>query len=343
MTEHPEYTRIRRRATIVGWSLIAFGIVGLVLPIIPGIVLIILGVSVLALHTQKAHESLARLRAEHPEAAQRLERIETHLIGLINLTMHSHEYVRIPVRHGTQLDALVETSKHPDGVAIILHSASDVMESETQNALAERLRATGATVVRFEPHHNMGANHENYTSLTATSLLEDLRAVVSWCQSQAWWTGKLILAGHSVGGLVAGLWAQEHPNEVAELLLLAPCISGDAYEDAYKERDPDGLATWERERIRPIRHPLSHEEYGLSYTFLEDMRGYNLMRHTDALTMPVHILVGTGDTIAPLQHARTFAEAVGDHAHIHPLDGVAHQPLTDAQLATLTRTLDNIT
>lgn len=51
---------------VVGWSLIAFGVVGLFLPILQGVLFIMLGLLVLSRESKTAHRWLQRGRRRYP-------------------------------------------------------------------------------------------------------------------------------------------------------------------------------------------------------------------------------------------------------------------------------------
>jgi uncharacterized membrane protein YbaN (DUF454 family) len=70
--------QIRRVVVLIlGWTLIAFGIVGLFLPILQGVLFLFLGLYVLSRESTIAHRWMERLRARHPELDQSLQRWKT--------------------------------------------------------------------------------------------------------------------------------------------------------------------------------------------------------------------------------------------------------------------------
>ena len=58
---------------VIGWLLIAFGIVGLFLPVLQGVLFIMLGLLVLSGESETAHRWLQRGRKRHPKIDAKLK------------------------------------------------------------------------------------------------------------------------------------------------------------------------------------------------------------------------------------------------------------------------------
>ncbi len=64
---------------IVGWGLIVLGTIGLVLPVLQGVLLILLGLYVLSRESRPARVFFEKLRARHPGLRAALERARTRM------------------------------------------------------------------------------------------------------------------------------------------------------------------------------------------------------------------------------------------------------------------------
>lgn len=339
MPIHPEYKKTQSRVLFVGIAAVVIGIFGIPLPIFPGFLFILLGFSMLSLHSRWAHEQLATLRAKHPNLTNTLESLESNTVNFFDLTTHKHEYTHIPRRDGTVLHALVEVSSLYTGVAVLLHSASGTMETSVMDVLAEGLRARGLTVVRFDAFNGIGESDGVFTQFTASGMYEDLEDVLAWAREQSWWHGQLVLSGHSTGGLVAGEYAANHTDEVGELILFAPTISGNAYVEAFESIDAEGLRAWKDSGLRTVSHPLSQEKFGLAYNFAEDAKKYDLVPQASSLTMPVKVLTGTRDQTSPEAVCRNLADRIGENARLVVLQDLPHTPKSRNELQVLRDTL----
>ena len=112
----------------------------------------------------------------------------------------------------------------------------------------------------------------------------------------------LILMGSSLGGYLAALYAERHPEAVDGLILLAPAFE---FLKRWRERlSIQEIEQWKREGSIPIYHYGSKTEQRLEYRFLKDAAQYEAAPdfHQRAL-----ILHGTEDTVVPCQISRDFA------------------------------------
>jgi len=336
MTAHPEYIRKTRRARMVGVFALCGAGVGVLLPILPGVLFLLLGLSILSVRSKTAHRKLATLRARYPDLMQPVERIESWVYDTLDLTTHTHEYTDIPLGDGRSLPGVIERSEIAgQGVAVILHGASGTMETALSQALAETFRAQGHTVVRFDAYHGIGSRGA-YAVFSVTEYLDDLSRVLEWIAGQEWGAHQVLLVGHSIGGLVAGLYASRYPEQVHSLHLLAPTLTGAMLSAGYRASAVD-LDAWRDIGLREVTHPLSGETYGLGYHFVEDAQQYDLTSHAQALTMPVRIAGAPHDPFAPTDACRSFAQTVGPQAIFTPLSEMPHTPTTskDVQVAAL--------
>ena len=58
---------------VIGWTLIALGVVGLFLPVLQGVLFILLGLWVLSTESETAHRWLENARKRHPKADAKLK------------------------------------------------------------------------------------------------------------------------------------------------------------------------------------------------------------------------------------------------------------------------------
>jgi pimeloyl-ACP methyl ester carboxylesterase len=336
---HPAYKQIRNKTILIGSISVGIGFFGAILPFLPGTLFFILGLSLLSLHSKTAFRLLASLRARFPHLTHSIKLAQSKLIDFFNLTTHKREYVTIPNKNGNPLSLLVEPTYLKTGVVVLLHSASGVSETKLMETFAENFRLRGFNVVRFNAFNGLGDSGGDIGNFLTSTYREDLESVILWAQTQTWWQHPFILGGHSVGGLVAALYASEHQDEVDELVLLAPTVSGESYEKALATHEPDTLDVWKTAGARDIMHPLTKEVRRLSFDFVEDLRQFNLLNCAQKITMPTVVLSGTSDTTAPLEEGKLLCDSIGKHATLLPLTHVHHTPTTHEEIATLQESL----
>lgn len=336
---HPQYKRTRRKTLFIGSFAIVVGVFGALMPIIPGTFLVLTGLSVLSLQSKLALRILVELRTRYPSLATAIKNAETWLTNFFHLTTHRREHYSIPSSTGGTISILAEPTEFIAGTVILLHSLSGIAETRVMNTLAEAFKIRGFSVVRFDASNALGDSSGDYTKFSTTSYRDDLTRVVEWTETQPWWQEPLILAGHSLGGLVAGLYASEHQAEVDGLILLAPSLSGESLEQAFLTSDRGAMEAWRTNGIKTIAHPISKEEFCLPYSFIKDMKQYSLKNHAHDLPMPVTIYSGSKDDISPTQELDEFCKTIGNHATLKILPGLGHTPRSRKDNEVLEREL----
>jgi hypothetical protein len=143
------------------------------IPLLPGVLLLLAGISLLSMGSAQAHYHLARLRVKYPKLANDIKRLESALVDTLQIGTHTHTYITIPSQHTEGLRALLEISKFQTGVAILLHSVSGTVETAVSNVLAEGCRARGLTVLRFDAHNGLNEHGTHFANFTASNFYAD--------------------------------------------------------------------------------------------------------------------------------------------------------------------------
>ncbi len=149
------------------------------------------------------------------------------------------------------------------------------------------------------------------------------------------------LVGHSMGGLIAGQTALDHPGRVASVTLISPAGLGPEINSAYI----DGFVGAEgRKDLKPVLGALFADQSMVSRALVQDLLKYkrldgvqdfltelsgNLFRDgrqavqiaeaLGAAGLPVQVIWGEGDAVIPAAHA---ANLPGASAHV--ITGAGH-------------------
>jgi pyruvate dehydrogenase E2 component (dihydrolipoamide acetyltransferase) len=150
------------------------------------------------------------------------------------------------------------------------------------------------------------------------------------------------LAGHSMGGLVAGAFAQAEPRRVRSLTLIDPAGLGEEIDAEYVE---GFVAATSRRELKPVLQRLFADPDQVSRQMVDEVLRYKRLDGVqDALRavadslfagghqrerldlegvdVPVLVVWGEHDQVIPAAHA----EAAPGRADVHVLDGAGHSP-----------------
>jgi uncharacterized protein len=115
--------------------------------------------------------------------------------------------------------------------------------------------------------------------------------------------GPVSLAGSSMGGYLAALYAARHP-EVARVVLLAPAFD---FAGRWAEfLGPDQVGEWQRTGAMDIFHYGENRNRKLSYRLLEDAAQYEPF---PGFRQPALIFHGAHDDVVPAGYSQQFAAA----------------------------------
>ncbi|HLC47297.1 MAG TPA: alpha/beta hydrolase [Candidatus Nanoarchaeia archaeon] len=249
------------------------------------------------------------------------------------------EKLTIKNREGKRVVVLIERSPRQKGLAFVMHGLSGNKEQPHIIAAAKVFLSKGYTVVRFDTTNTFGESEGKYEDATVTNYYSDLVDVIRWAGSQSWYEERFVLAGHSLGGICVGLYAERHPDKVAGLALLSSVVSGKlSLETAkYKDTAAECRKTGWIEEKSEARHGIVKR---LKWSHMEDRMKYDLREQSDAIVMPVLFVVGDKDDSTPLEHLKVlFEEIPGNKKQLSVLPGVPHTYREQAHLALFSRIL----
>lgn len=244
------------------------------------------------------------------------------------------EKVRIKNRKNQTIVAVLDILPNAKGLAFVAHGLSGFKEQKHIQAMAEAFVESNYSVVRWDSTNTLGESDGRMEDATVTSSFEDLEDVISWAEKQEWFKEPFILAGHSLGGMSTGLFAEKYPNRVKGLAPISATISGKLWRAM---KDPQELKEWEE---RGYEESMSYSRPGVmrrvGWNLMKDGMKYDLLSNAKNLTMPLLMVVGSKDTSTPyVQQKMLLDVAATTQKELHIIEGSQHTFREPAHLAEL--------
>ncbi len=204
------------------------------------------------------------------------------------------------------------------GTFVLLHGLGGWKDQSVIASVANAACAIGYRTITFDAADGAVAPDADFFEQTTSGYLEDVEDVMRYLHESKLITESVILAGHSMGGLVALAYARTHP-ELAKLVLLAPAVS---WKVMWWAQVPYFLL-WLIVGYRRWYGPYgSRPRLGRRWVF--DFFRFDGYRSAHSISVPVLIVsAGKDHTVArPWEH-RSFARAFNNATH-RVVPGAAH-------------------
>lgn len=235
------------------------------------------------------------------------------------------EKIYIKNRKGQKLAVVVRKKEDQKGLAFVMHGLGGFKEQDHIMIMVEAFQESGFTVITFDAANTIGESEGSFEEATITNYYEDLADVIQWSKIQPWYQEPFALAGHSLGGICTGLFAEEFPEKVLALAPVSTVVSGQLTLDAHIKYEPDMYHTWketgwlEKEsRSKPgvmKRLPWSHNE---------DRLRHDLIPQAQKLLMPLLLIVGSKDISTPPEHVQQLFDAAPQPKELHVIEDAPH-------------------
>lgn len=236
-------------------------------------------------------------------------------------------------RKGQKVAVLIDLVENQKGLAFVMHGLGGWKEQPCTQAMADGFRDAGYRVVRFDTTNTFGESEGIYEDATTTNYYEDLQDVIAWAKTQPWYQEPFYLCGHSLGGLCVALYAEAHPRQVKALAPIATVVSGKL---SMETRD---LAHWREWKRRGWEEHKSGSVPGrmkrLKWSHMDDRLKYDLLLNVGKLTMPVLLVVGSGDDSTPPEQQQLLHDALPSRRELHVIEGAGHTFNDSRHLARL--------
>jgi uncharacterized protein len=134
-------------------------------------------------------------------------------------------------------------------------------------------------------------------------------------------SGPVTLIGSSMGGYLAALYAAEHPEAVARVILMAPAF--DFYQLWVDELGPQRLRAWEETDALAVFHYGEGRTMPVAFEMLRDASRFAAFPD---VRQPALLFHGTADSVVPVQKSVEFAAA---HPNVRLIQFPSNHELTD--------------
>jgi pimeloyl-ACP methyl ester carboxylesterase len=190
-----------------------------------------------------------------------------------------------------------------------LHGFGSGPESRKGRALAGAFEAVDAGLERLD------LNRPSFEVLTISAALAEIERWYADAGDDARAAGPIDAIGSSLGGYLAALWAERHPERVRRLVLLCPGL--DMVHRWPTLFGPQAMARWERDgalRLPDARGVFKPIHWG----FIEDARNHPPVPRPRCPTLVIH---GRDDAVVPIESSRAWVPTLADGRLIEVDDG----------------------
>lgn len=195
--------------------------------------------------------------------------------------------------------------KNPRSRVIYLHGFASGPSSRKARLFIEKLGEFGITVEAPDLA-------PDFEYLTITGQLEAMENLIQG--------DSVVLIGSSMGGYLAALYAQKHP-EVDRLVLMAPAF--DFYQLWAAELGPKNLHEWRKNGCMSVFHYGKGRQLPLNYRLMQDAQQYAPFPD---FQQPALILHGLNDRVVPFEKSAQFAR---NHSNVDLIPLTAGHDMLD--------------
>lgn len=175
-----------------------------------------------------------------------------------------------------------------------LHGFASGPTSSKGRWLAERFAETG----RKLELPDLTPGPDGFENATPLTMLDEVTRLLATRPNE-----KHLLIGSSLGGLLAALYAERHPDKVDRLVLLAPAFR---LAERWRQRmDPAELKQFQEQGSMVVDHYATGTRRSMPYRFLEDA---DTLPAYPNVTVPVLCIAGRRDELVPLGDVEVFVE-----------------------------------
>lgn len=199
-------------------------------------------------------------------------------------------------------------------LVILMHGFMANKTLEPLKSLADRLEKIGIASLRFD-FDGHGQSAGKFVDMTVLTELEDSRRVYDFARRLDFVTG-IALAGHSQGGVVAGMLAGELTDQIRALVLLAPAAvlrddacKGKLMGRTYDPADPP-------RRLFVLFHYVGRDYFRVA-------QGLKIYETSARYRGPVCLIHGKNDKIVPYSYSEKYHACYAD-SELYLLEGENH-------------------
>ncbi|MDV0430362.1 alpha/beta fold hydrolase [Lactiplantibacillus sp. DA1] len=228
-------------------------------------------------------------------------------------------------RDGLALQARLETPITPSTTLVILmHGFTADMGYDTTQfvpQLAQALVTHGLAVLRFD-FNGHSRSEGRFQDMTVVNEIADAKAVLD--KALALHYSRIVLAGHSQGGVVASMLAGYYPDVIDQLVLMAPAatLKTDAQQGVLQG------ATYDPQHIPAYLNIRDDLKVGGFY--LRTAQQLPIYEVAQQYAGPVTLIHGTADTVVSPRASEKYHE-VYQHSQLHWVQDGDHRFSGDAR------------
>ena len=226
-------------------------------------------------------------------------------------------------------------------VVIIEHGLAGFKEEGMIVAAAEAFKNRHFTVVTFDARFSLGDSDGALEQANFTHFIEDLKTLISWVKTKDFYTGKLILCGHSLGAGACLHYAAHHADDIYGVVSIAGVFSGKLLLESYLEHKPQFVHEWQKNKVLYRKHPYMNERHGyISYAHIKDALRYHLIEQAPEIKCPVLLIAADHDISSTLQINRLFFDALHTFKELVVIEGASHTFKTPQNRQDLIKAID---
>jgi pimeloyl-ACP methyl ester carboxylesterase len=215
------------------------------------------------------------------------------------MKMESKNFV-IKNKEDKRIQGMVRLSEDmPKGTVVLLHGLGGWKEQPLLVIIADELCRSGYNVVTFDAADGAKGPDADFAHSTTNTYVEDLENVVAFAEKARWFSGPLILIGHSLGGLTVLHYTRLHPGKVTKLVTLAQVVS-------WKKADVLTLlgGLWWLARNKNKTPGPDREKLPLDRAWLLDLMKFDAMHDAPYISIPTLIISASRDrgVVSPKAH-----------------------------------------